>query len=148
MGVAEADLDDACQEVFLIAHRKLPEFEGRSSPLVWLLGISVRVAAARRRRVQNTREVPSEGLPEPAGPEVASSGLERSEARVLLDRMLEGLDEAKRAVFVLYELEELSMPEISELLGCPLQTAYSRLHAARRQLEAAIASRLAREEVP
>jgi RNA polymerase sigma-70 factor (ECF subfamily) len=49
-----------------------------------------------------------------------------------LARVLDGLDSAKREVFVLYELEELAMPEVAGLVGCPLQTAYSRLHAARR----------------
>ena len=49
--------------------------------------------------------------------------------------MLESLDEEKRAVFVLYEIEDLAMPEIAEALSLPLQTAYSRLYAARKQAE-------------
>jgi RNA polymerase sigma-70 factor (ECF subfamily) len=52
----------------------------------------------------------------------------------LLDRALAELDEDKRAVFVLYEIEQLTMAEVAEAIGCPLQTAYSRLHAARRQV--------------
>ena len=67
----------------------------------------------------------------------------RSEARQLLASLLDVLDSDKRAVFVLYEIEELSMKEVAEAVGCPLQTAYSRLHAARKLiLEAAERARL------
>ncbi len=60
------------------------------------------------------------------------------EARATLDRILDGLDDDKRAVFVLFEIEELPMTEVAMAVGCPLQTAYSRLHAARREVEAAM----------
>jgi RNA polymerase sigma-70 factor (ECF subfamily) len=62
--------------------------------------------------------------------------------------VLDRLDEAQRAVFVLYEIEELSMAEIAEAVGCPLQTAYSRLHAARAQVEQTIRRERARRAVP
>jgi RNA polymerase sigma-70 factor, ECF subfamily len=146
MGIPVADLEDACQEVFLIAHRKLAEFEGRSSPRVWLFGICVRVAAARRRSSHHVHELVGERMPEAACPETASAHVEQSEARAVLDKMLDQLDETQRIVFVLHELEELPMPEIATLVDCPVQTAYSRLHAARKQLEATIARRLMLEE--
>jgi RNA polymerase sigma-70 factor (ECF subfamily) len=65
--------------------------------------------------------------------------LEQRRAREKLAQVLERLDEDKRAVFVLYELEELTMPQVAEALGCPLTTAYSRLHAARKTVRAAFA---------
>jgi RNA polymerase sigma-70 factor (ECF subfamily) len=66
--------------------------------------------------------------------------LERARARQQLDRMLDALDEDKRTVFVLYELERLPMNDVAAACGCPVQTAYSRLHAARRELEILIAN--------
>jgi RNA polymerase sigma-70 factor (ECF subfamily) len=55
-----------------------------------------------------------------------------------VQHLLAGLDEDKRNVLVLYEIEGLTMREVAEVVGCPLQTAYSRLHAARDLLHAAL----------
>jgi RNA polymerase sigma-70 factor (ECF subfamily) len=71
--------------------------------------------------------------------------LERKELRGMLAELLEQLDEDKRAVFVLYEIEELTMKEIADIVGCPLQTAYSRLHAARKLMLDALNRRKAKE---
>jgi RNA polymerase sigma-70 factor (ECF subfamily) len=78
-----------------------------------------------------------------APPEVATDPpqvveLERRHGFAVVDEVLDGLDEDKRAVFTLYEIEELPMKEVAEALGCPLQTAYARLYAARRQFEASL----------
>lgn len=137
LGVSPADVDDAVQEVFVVVHRKLGEYEGRSQMRTWLYGIAVRVAAAQRRRSHVRHEVATE---EPHAPETASmsnpeSAAAEREALVLLDRALDELDDEKRAVFVLYEVEGLEMPEVAEALACPVQTAYSRLHAARKEVE-------------
>jgi len=138
LGVAEGDVDDVCQEVFVTVHRRLPTFEGRSSPRTWLYGICVRTASEHRRRAVHRREV-VDGSPQ--GPDLGPTQEDAAalrEARVMLDRILEGLDDDKRAVFVLYEIEELPMAEVAAAVGCPLQTAYSRLHAARRDVDAAV----------
>lgn len=123
-----------CQEVFVTVHRKLPEFEGRSKLRTWLYGICLRVASDYRRRAYVRRERavadPLHGVSEPRGnqPDV------RAELRGTLIQLLDALDEDKRAVLVLYEIEGLSMKEVAEVVDCPLQTAYSRLHAARRRI--------------
>lgn len=133
LGLREADADDLAQEVFLVVHRKLPEFEGRSKLSTWIYGICVRVAADHRKRASVRRELPGEDVEAVEG--AAQDGaLARREARARLDAALAELDEDKRAVFVLYEIEELPMSEVALAVGVPLQTAYSRLHAARRQL--------------
>lgn len=136
-GVAPADVDDACQEVFVVVYRKLREYEGRSELRTWLYGIAVRVAAAHRRKSHVRHELVQEEPVEPERPLAADpeTALSDREALALLDRALEALDDEKRAVFVLYEVEGLEMPEVAEAVGCPLQTAYSRLHAARREVE-------------
>jgi len=140
LGVREADVEDACQEVFVVVHRKLAGFEGRSSVRTWVYGIAIRVAADHRRRAYVRREritEPPEQIAEPS----QSLELEQAEGRAMLDAALEVLDDDKRAVFVLYEIEELTMAEVASALGCPLQTAYSRLHAARRIVEEAVRER-------
>ncbi|MBS2013464.1 MAG: RNA polymerase sigma factor [Deltaproteobacteria bacterium] len=140
LGVAPSDADDACQEVFVVVYRKLGEYEGRAQMRTWLYGIAVRVAAAHRRKAHTRHEVPTE---EPVGPETATATTPEGEAAdrealAILDRALDELDEDKRAVFVLYEIEGLEMPEVAEALSCPVQTAYSRLHAARKDVERAM----------
>lgn len=137
LGVREADIDDVCQEVFVVVHRKLPEFEPRASIKSWLYGICIRSAAAHRRKAPVRREVPTESPEEGStahgGPEAS---LASREALVMLDRALDALDADKREVFVLYEVEELAMSEVAQIVGCPLQTAYSRHTAARAHVVA------------
>lgn len=138
LGVPEADVPDLSQEVFVTVHRKLADFEGRSSLRTWIYGICLRLASDHRRRAYVRRE---RQVAEP--PDAIVPGAQLSDARIdarnSLLRLLDELDHDKREVVVLYEIEGLGMKEIAELLGCPLQTAYSRLHAARRQILASYA---------
>lgn len=131
LGVSESDVEDCCQEVFMVIHRRLGEFEGRSSLRTWLYGICVRVASDYRKRASRRYERTVEELPEQLARENPHEQSATNQALVMLDRCLDELDQDKREVFVLYEIEELSMNEVAEALACPLQTAYSRLHAAR-----------------
>lgn len=138
LGLREADVEDLAQEVFVVVHRRLPEFEGRSKVSTWVYGICVRVAADHRKRAHVRYESPSAEVPEPSVGPSQTDALQRTEARALLDAVLEQLDDDKRAVFVLYELEELPMAEVATAVGVPLQTAYSRLHGARRLVDQAV----------
>lgn len=132
LGVADADVDDVCQEVFLTAHRKLPTFEGRSSVRTWLYGIALRVASDYRRSAYVRRE---RAVAEPElGGEPAKDAGPSVEARQALSALLATLDPDRRDVVVLYEIEGFTMKEVAELVGCPLQTAYSRLYSARAEL--------------
>jgi RNA polymerase sigma-70 factor (ECF subfamily) len=145
LGVPHRDVPDLCQEVFITVHRKLPEFEGRSSIKTWLFSICYRSALAYRRS-SRARELPTDDLAVSAdhpgietnvpSPEVQ---VDKQRAKELLKYALGLLDDEKRAVFVLYELEELQMPEVAEAVGCPLSTAYSRLHAARKLIKTVFA---------
>jgi RNA polymerase sigma-70 factor (ECF subfamily) len=138
LGVSDDDVDDVFQEVFVVVHRKLRDFAGRSSVRTWLYGICVRVAADHRRRRRVRREVAAAPLHDPAVAATQEDAAALRQACATLDRILDTLDDARRAVFVLYEIEELPMSEVAAAVGCPLQTAYSRLHAARREVESAI----------
>lgn len=141
MGVQERDLDDVGQEVFLAVHRKLPDFEGRSSLRTWVSGICLRKALEYRRntarRLQRFGVTLGVELPEPQNdvPDAEARCVQREQA-ALLDRALDQLSPEQRAVFVLYEIEELPMREVAETLSCPRFTAYTRLHAARRHVRA------------
>ncbi len=131
VGVPSADLEDVSQEVFFTVLRRLESFEGRSKLRTWIYGICLRVASDHRRKAYVRREAPV--ADPPLGPVAAPQEhhVAHGEAKGWLLAALAALDEDKRAVFVLYEIEELTMKEVAEVLGCPLQTAYSRLHAAR-----------------
>lgn len=138
LGVREADVEDACQDVFVVLYRRLSDFRGDSSVKTWIYGICVRVASEYRRRAHVVREVSTSEPPQLAQPAQQVEYVEQRESLECLAHILDKLDDEKRAVFVLYELEELTMNEVAKALDCPLQTAYSRLHAARRVvLEAA-----------
>lgn len=138
LGVRERDLEDVCQDVFLIAHRRLRSFRGESSLRTWLYGIAVRLASEHRRRAHVRREIPTSEPPEWEPTAADGNPIESNELRAIFNAVLERLDDDKRAVFVLYEIEELEMKEIAQAVGCPLQTAYSRLHAARRLVAEAV----------
>jgi RNA polymerase sigma-70 factor (ECF subfamily) len=147
LGVRAADIEDVCQEVFVVVHRKLPEFAQRSSLRTWLYSIALRCASDHRRRAHVEREQCASELADAPIEAAQEASVADRQARVVLDRILDTLDEPKRAVFVLYELEELTMAEVAEAVACPLQTAYSRLHAARDAFEAAVKRHHAKERV-
>lgn len=134
LGVPGADLQDQAQEVFLAVFKGLSSFEGRSTLRTWVYGICVRIASNHRRRAYVRRERSVPEPPEQALEPDQARALEQGQGSAALQRLLDSLDADKREVFVLYELEELPMREVAEACGCPLQTAYSRLHAARRVL--------------
>jgi RNA polymerase sigma-70 factor (ECF subfamily) len=146
LGIHPSDLDDIAQDVFMIVHRRLDTFDRRARISTWLFGICMRVAANYRRRRRWTREVLSGGLEDerPAALTAADDILVRREQRELAERALNRLDVAKRATFVMFEIESLSCQEIAELMNVPIGTVYSRLHSARRQLEKNLTRDLAR----
>ena len=138
LGVTGASVDDAVQDVFVVVHRRLGDFEARSSMRTWLFGIALRVGRNYRRGA--TRR----GIAEPLSPELTDTtpsphqNAEAAEALALLARLLDAMDERKREVFFLAEVEQLTAPEIAETLAIPLNTVYSRLRVARQTFEQAL----------
>lgn len=145
-GVREADLDDAVQEVFVVVHLRLGEFDGRAKVSTWLFAIARRVAMAYRRR-EARREVSMEALPDPpSGPEFdPEQAAARQEARQRLEAILDEIDPDKRAVFVMFEVEGLECDAIAEMTGVPVGTVHSRLHHARKAFERSLARSNARD---
>src|SRR5437773_399542 len=138
LGVSDAQLDDATQDVFLVVYRRLSDFESRSKLRTWIFGIVLRVASTYRRTAARR---PTEPLDEHAAAREASVEdlADRAVAGHLLRRLLDDLDDERRAVFVLAELEQMTAPEIAAALGVNLNTVYSRLRSARRDINAAVA---------
>jgi RNA polymerase sigma-70 factor, ECF subfamily len=143
LGVHPSGLDDAVQDVFLVVHRRLLEFEGRSALKTWIFGIALHVAQrAARTRARHPADELHEAIADAHTPQDEAA---RREAIALLYAILDELDADKRAVFVMAELEQMTAPEIAELAGVPLNTVYSRLRAARREFEASLKRRQAHE---
>jgi RNA polymerase sigma-70 factor (ECF subfamily) len=145
LGVPPADADDLMQEIFVVVHRKLGEYDGRSPFRSWLYGICMRVvssyrrsACVRRRKSEEHGALDDCEIPTGTDPEQSA---EARRACLMLETLLIRLDEDKRKVFVLFEIEGLAMTQVAATLGCPLQTAYSRLHAARKALRTTVLSR-------
>lgn len=126
--VDPAAADDLTQEVYLRALRALPRFHAHSSARTWLLTIARRVAADEIRHRQRRRRLPDPEVvagPDPAG-------------EVALDRLVEQLDQDRRAAFVLTQVLGLSYADAAEACGVPVGTIRSRVARAREQLGAAL----------
>jgi RNA polymerase sigma-70 factor (ECF subfamily) len=139
LGVPERLLDDASQDVFVAIHRRLAEFRGDSSLRTWIYGI-VRHVALNQRRSERRHGGVMELASEPAS--LAPDPHERAqdrEAAEFVARFVAALDEKKRDVFVLALLEQMTIPEVAETLGVPLNTAYTRLRAVRQEFAKALA---------
>jgi RNA polymerase sigma-70 factor (ECF subfamily) len=133
LGVPGAQADDAVQEVFIVVHRKLPTFEGRSTVKTWLYGIALRVARVHRARYGRVAATPGVEIDHVSAPETTrpDERAVNAEAARVVNALLERLDDDQREAFVLAELEQLSAPEIAEALGIKLNTVYSRIRLAR-----------------
>ena len=154
LGVDSSAVEDVVQEIFLVVHRRLVDFEARASMKTWLFGIVLRVVRDHRRslrrkpaqlggkatmdpdveRVRDTRE---------RGPHEQAVERQAVEA---LHAILDELDDERREVFVLSELEGMTVPEIAEAVEANVNTVYSRLRAARREFDQAVGRHQARDE--
>lgn len=146
LGVPAPDLPDVAQDVFLVVHRRLADFEERGKVTAWLFRIAARAARDRRRRAHVRREIAAEeSLAEAADPKPdPSTSLERADARALLEQALTALDQDQREVFTAFELEGMSGQAIAAALEIPLGTVYSRLRLGRERFRQGVARVLAR----
>lgn len=140
LGVRKSDVPDVTHNVFLIAYRKLDEFEQRSTIRTWLCGIALRVARSFMRSARVRLEVSATDTlhDEP----VSESLLDRSRQDGQLElahRLLATLSSEQREVFVLHELEQMTGTEIATLMGTSLGTVRSRLRRARESFRKQLA---------
>ena len=136
--VPSSDRHDLRQEIFVVVHRKLHEYDGRIPLRSWIYGICVRMASTYRRSARVRRQATFRySEPDHTPINIAAHqdrDLDSRRAYAHAEALLDKLDEEKRQVFLLYEMEGLTMIDVAATVGCPLQTAYSRLHAARRAM--------------
>lgn len=148
LGVRPADLEDVTQEVFVVVHNRLGSYRERDKIRSWLYAICSRVAKAYVRNLSRRRESVIEDAPEFEAPASQLEDLEKREALERGQRILAALPDEQRAVFLLFEVERMPMVEVAEAVGCPLQTAYSRLHKARERVFAMLGRAQRRERAP
>ena len=149
LGIAERDLNDAAQDVFLVVYRKLPEFDFERPISTWIYAICLRVASDRRRSAAQRHELfseDSEALEKPDQALAADAAAQQlAERRALLEAALNEMSLEQRAVFTLFELEGRTGEEVAELLGVAAPTVHSRLRLAREIFRRSIERHRARE---
>ena len=147
LGVPESDVADAVQDVFLVVHRRLGEFEGRSKVSTWLYGICYRVARDRRRLAHVRRRSDDDGDMDERPDERAdvAAAAERRQGLELLETILDEMPIEQRAVFTLFELDAMGGDAIAEMLEIPVGTVYSRLRIAREQFRRSLSRMQARD---
>ncbi len=147
-GVAERDLADLCQEVFIVVLRKLPEFRAEASLRTWIYAIAARVASGHRRlsRTHREQEHAPAALPLQIDERTPEDAAQAQDALFILEQALGQVSEEQREAFMLFEFEELSVQEVADALGCPRGTAFSRILSARAAIEAQLRRALAREK--
>jgi RNA polymerase sigma-70 factor (ECF subfamily) len=148
LGVAPSAAEDVVQDTFLVVHRHLGEYEERSSMRAWLFAILLRVIrdyrrTARRRPPHLAGQVDPDGFVDTRTPSPLEA-TERREAVEELYAILNAMSDERRDVFVLVELEELTVPEVARALAANVNTVYFRLRAARREFEKAVLRHRAR----
>jgi RNA polymerase sigma-70 factor (ECF subfamily) len=144
LGCTDDWLDDAVHEIFLVATRRLSEFQGRSGIRTWLFAITFRVVGRMQRDRSRQRRHANRYVSEQ--PELVSDAARETEAAEYLRQLLLKLSEPQRVVLILAELEGFTSVEIAETLGVPAGTVDSRLRAARTQLARTLQRDRARDE--
>lgn len=135
LGVPADVLDDAVQDVFLVVHRQIEDFEGRASMRTWLWSIARRIAYRHRRTAERRqRKLDALAQQDPAGPNVEAE-VARGQAAEILVGFLDDLSDEQRDVFVLHTLEGVTGSEIADALGVSVNTVHSRLRLARGRFE-------------
>jgi RNA polymerase sigma-70 factor (ECF subfamily) len=137
LGVRDAELEDATQDVFIVLLRRLGDYDGQHAAKHWLMGIARRVASTYRRSARRRGAFMNRFSEHPLSPrmDTPDAHMERSHVSEVVTEFLDGLDPAKCAVFVLSEIKGLSGPEISDVLGVNLNTVYWRLRTARKAFD-------------
>ena len=144
LGVAPAAMDDVVQDVFVVAHRRLSDVENPKSLRAWMLSIVLRVVRNHQRTTRRKGfmqradgQLEPDQLPDGRSAD-QQTWVEQADTLLLLHGLLAELDDAKREVFVLAELEEMTELEIAEALGENVNTVHSRLRAARKTFDQAL----------
>lgn len=148
LGVPDLAVEDLMHDVFMVVHRRLPEYDGRAAMTTWLFHITRGVVSNYKRgkhREDRRLELVS---PKPCPTPSPESHTERRQAADFVRRFVARLDPPKRRVFELTEIDGLPVPHVAEICNINLNTAYSRLRAARQQFAQAVATRELERSTP
>jgi RNA polymerase sigma-70 factor (ECF subfamily) len=150
LGVSASEMDDVVQEVFITIHGRMCTLQRRESLRSWIYSIIRRIVSTHHRTKRTSlimtgivRMEPDMLQPEWATPQRLA---EQSEQAQLLWSLLDELDDPKREIVILADLEEMTAPEIAAAIDIPLNTVYSRLRTARQELEQALRRHRARAQ--
>jgi RNA polymerase sigma-70 factor (ECF subfamily) len=138
LGVLPRDLEDVAQDVFVHVYRKLDNYDPDRPIRPWLFAFAAGCAADWRRLARHRVEVLGIARDGEATAATADVVMEQRQEADLVNRALDAVDAERRAVFILHELDGYGMKEITESLGLPLFTGYSRLRVAREEFTAAV----------
>jgi RNA polymerase sigma factor (sigma-70 family) len=145
LGVPEAALDDASQEVFLVVHRRFADYRAEHSPKAWLYAIAQRVASDQRRTVRRKGQLLPLREDMPAVERTPLEAAMHSEAGDLVLAFLAQLDPERRTAFILSELEQMTAPEVARAASANLNTTYYRIASARKAFVAFVERRQAQD---
>lgn len=148
LGVAPADVEDVAQEVYLAIHAQLSSFEARVAFKTWLCGVCRHKAADYRRKRARRRVLANmQPMELPPQADCPQGLLLQQEAKEALRRAIARLPDEQLDVFVLHAIEDLPMKDVAALIGCPIDTAYTRYRVAVQRVKAMChrAERVARE---
>lgn len=134
LGVPLSDAEDVAHDVFIVVQRRLADYDPSQRLRPWIAGITRNVVLHyKRSRARIERKVAAmEPAAESEPPQELDEMISRQQAAAILESFLRALDDDKRDVFVMCELEGLSAPEAAEILGVSVNTVYSRLRAGRQ----------------
>jgi RNA polymerase sigma-70 factor, ECF subfamily len=138
LGVAPDDVEDLVHDVFVVAHRRLEDFDRGRAMRPWLFGIAFRLASENRRRARNRREIPTPSIDPPGAIPLADALIETDERRQLVLDCLEVLSFEQRAVLILVDIDGEPPAEVALSLKTPIPTVYSRLRSGRAKFAAAV----------
>jgi RNA polymerase sigma-70 factor (ECF subfamily) len=138
LGVPARDLEDVAHEVMLEVFNNFERYDPARPIRPWLFAFAFRFASDYRRLARHRVEVMDDSFEAVSLGAPADEAVATREARVLIARALESIPLERRAVFILYQLDERPMASIAQSLDIPLHTAYSRLRVAREEFAAAL----------
>ena len=138
LGVRENDVEDVTHDVFLAVYRHLDDYDPQRPIKPWLFGFAAKIALGHRRRKSYTHEVIAADIEAVDPAPAADEEVAKSQSRSLVLAALRAVAEERRPVFVMHDIDAISMPDITTALRIPLNTGYSRLRLARAEFAAAV----------
>lgn len=138
LGASAADLEDLTHDVFVQVQRHLADYDPARPMKPWLFGFAFRVLSQHKRRERRRKEGPKERVDGVDPGPLADERLAVEQDRRLVAVALGAIEQERRAVFVLYEIDDVPVDAIARALGVPVNTVYSRLRVAREEFRAAV----------